>query len=105
MWDELEYTRVAVAGGVVDPGHRVALRVPGHGLTLHRQYHVLKIFNILSLDDRWYHKTDLVKFVMCTLVSRDYVPFCKYIKRHLYPGKQGTHDKLNQIRLFVQGLS
>ena len=40
---------------------------------------------------------DLVKFVMCTLVSRDCVPFCKYIKRHMYPGYQGTHHKLNQI--------
>ena len=35
---------------------------------------------------------------MCILVSKDFVPFCKYIKRHLYPGNQGTHDKLNQIR-------
>ena len=26
---------------------------------------------------------DLVKFVMC--------PFCKYIKRHVYLGNQGTH--------------
>ena len=41
---------------------------------------------------------DLVKFVMCTIVSRDCLCFCQYIKRHLYPGNQGTHDKLNQIR-------
>ena len=40
---------------------------------------------------------DLVKFVMYTLVSRDCVPFCKAIKRHVYPENQGTHDKLNQI--------
>ena len=38
---------------------------------------------------------DMVKFVMCTLVSRYCVPFSKYIKRHAYPGNQGTHDKLN----------
>ena len=35
---------------------------------------------------------------MCTLVSRDYLPFCKYIKRHVYPENQNTYDKLNQIR-------
>ena len=29
---------------------------------------------------------DLIKFVMCTLVSRDYVSFCKYVKHHVYPG-------------------
>ena len=28
----------------------------------------------------------LIKFVMCTLVSRDYVSFCKYVKHHVYPG-------------------
>ena len=44
------------------------------------------------------HKRDLVKFVMCTLVSRDSVLFCKYLKRHVYPGNQDTHDKLNQIQ-------
>ena len=27
----------------------------------------------------------------CTLVSRDCVPFCKYIKRHVYPGKTRVH--------------
>ena len=25
-----------------------------------------------------------------------YPPFCKYINRHVYPGNQGTHGKLNQ---------
>ena len=40
---------------------------------------------------------DLIKFVMFTLVSRDCVPFCKYIKLHKYPDNQGTYDKLNQI--------
>ena len=43
-------------------------------------------------------KRDLVKFDISTLVSRDCVPFCKYIKRYLYPRNQGTHDKLNQIQ-------
>ena len=45
------------------------------------------------------HILDMVKFVLCTLVSGDCMPFCKYIKRHLYPGNQGTHDKLNQIQI------
>ena len=40
---------------------------------------------------------DLVKFDMYTLVSRDYAPFCKYMIRYVYPGNQGTHDKLDQI--------
>ena len=35
--------------------------------------------------------SDLDKFVMCTLVSTDGVPFCKYIKGHVCPGNQGTH--------------
>ena len=43
--------------------------------------------------------SDLVKFVMCTPVFRNCVPFSKYIKRHVYLGDQGRHDKLNQIRL------
>ena len=38
--------------------------------------------------------SDLVKFVMRSRVSRDCIPFCKYIRRHVYPGHQGTHDKL-----------
>ena len=41
---------------------------------------------------------DLVKFVKSTLVSRDCVSFHKYIKSLLYPGNQGTHDKLNPIQ-------
>ena len=48
---------------------------------------------------------DLVKFVMCTLASRDFAPFFKYMKRHVYPEHQSTHDKLNQIRSFVGLLS
>ena len=39
----------------------------------------------------------MVKFGMCTLVSRDGVPFCNYIERYVYYGNQGTHDKFNQI--------
>ena len=45
---------------------------------------------------------NLVRFVMCTLVSRDCVPFCKYIKRHVYPRTQDTHDKLNKIRFLLR---
>ena len=41
-------------------------------------------------------KPDLVKFVMCTLVSKDCIPFCEYIKCYVYPGNQGTHSELNQ---------
>ena len=33
-----------------------------------------------------YNKLDLVMFVMCIMVSKDFVPFCKYIKYHVYPG-------------------
>ena len=42
--------------------------------------------------------SDLIKFVS-TLVSSDCVLFFnfKYMKSHVYPGNQGTHDKLNQI--------
>ena len=39
-----------------------------------------------------------IKFVMSTLVSRDCLPFYQNIKRHVYPGNQGTHDKLYQIK-------
>ena len=42
---------------------------------------------------------DLVKFIMCTLVSREYLSLYKYIKRHVYPVNQGTYDKLNQNRI------
>ena len=35
---------------------------------------------------------------MCTLVSRDCVPFCRHMKHHVYPGDQGTHNKLDQIQ-------
>ena len=48
------------------------------------------------------NNTDLVKFVMCTLVSRDCLRFCYYIKHHLYPGNQGTHDKLDQMCISPQ---
>ena len=43
-------------------------------------------------------RLDLIKFVMCTLVSRDCVPFSKFIEHHVYPGIKGTQDKLNQIQ-------
>ena len=39
--------------------------------------------------------SDLVKYVMCTLASKDCVPFCKHLKRHVHTGIQGTHAELN----------
>ena len=44
--------------------------------------------------------SDLVQFVMRTLVSRDFVPFCKYIKRQMYLGNQAKHAKLYKILSF-----
>ena len=41
---------------------------------------------------------DLVKFVMCTLVSRVYMTFYILTKGYTFPRNQGTYDKLNQIR-------
>ena len=43
---------------------------------------------------------DLVKFVMCTLVSRADMTFYILIKMHTVPEHKGTHDKLNQIKIF-----
>ena len=37
--------------------------------------------------------------LMCTLISRDCVHFCKYTKRHVCPGNQGTPDKLYLIQM------
>ena len=42
-------------------------------------------------------KSDLVKFVMCTLVSRVHIPFYKLFKGYTVPGNQSAHDKLNQF--------
>ena len=39
------------------------------------------------------------------MISHVYPGFkglCKYIGHHVYPINQGTHDKLNQIRLYNQ---
>ena len=36
---------------------------------------------------------------LCTLVSRNCVPFCKCIKRHVYPGNQVTHDDLRSKQI------
>ena len=44
---------------------------------------------------------DLVNFVVCTLVSRDCVHVYDNMKCPLYPGNQGTHEKLIQIHFFV----
>ena len=44
--------------------------------------------------------SDLVKFVMCALVSRVHKTFYILRKGFTVPGNQGTHDKLNQIFKF-----
>ena len=63
------------------------------------------------------HFLDLVKFVMCTLESRLHLTFYVLTKGYTVPafqgtndvlhaykraGNQSTHDKINQIRLFVE---
>ena len=40
---------------------------------------------------------DLVKLVMCTLVSRVHMSFYILTKEYTVSGNQGTHDKLNQV--------
>ena len=42
--------------------------------------------------------SDLVKFVVCTLVSRVQMTFSILTKTWTVPGNQGTHDKLNLIQ-------
>ena len=44
--------------------------------------------------------SDLVKFVMCVLVSRVYVMFYILRKGYTVPGNQGPHEKLYQIPNF-----
>ena len=44
-------------------------------------------------------KVDLVKFVMCTQVSRVHMMFYILTKGHTVPENRGTHDKLNQIEI------
>ena len=41
---------------------------------------------------------DLLKFVMCTLVSRVHITFYILKKEYTVPGNQVKHDKLNQIQ-------
>ena len=43
-------------------------------------------------------KSDMVKFVMCIPVSWAHMTFYILTKGYTFPGNQGTHDKLNQIR-------
>ena len=50
---------------------------PGSDSSTHK---VLPKSNILEVKPFDLAVLDLVEFVMCTLVSRDCVPFCKYIK-------------------------
>ena len=60
--------------------------------------HCQMVINYYSNLYHIIYAKDLIKLVMHTLVSRDCVPFCKYIKRHVYLRNQGTHDKLNEIQ-------
>ena len=62
---------------------------------------LLKIIFVLNCCIFFFIFSDLVKFVMCTQVSKDCVPFCNCIEGHVYPGFQGTHDKLDQIIFFL----
>ena len=41
---------------------------------------------------------DVIKFVMCTLVSRAHMTFYILTKWYTVPVNQGTYNKLNQIR-------
>ena len=43
---------------------------------------------------------ELVKFVMCILVSRVHMMFYILTKGYTIPGNRGKHDKLNQIQYF-----
>ena len=45
---------------------------------------------------------DLVKFVMCTLVSRVYITFYILSKGYTVPENQCTHNKLNQIQVIYR---
>ena len=50
----------------------------------------------LTIDNPM-ENSDLVKFVMCALVSRVHMMFYTLRKGYTVPGNQGIHDKLNQI--------
>ena len=41
--------------------------------------------------------SDLVKFVMCALVSRVHIMFHKLTKGYIVPGNYSTHGRLNKI--------
>ena len=53
-------------------------------------------------DDQEVLFLDLVKFVLCILVSRVHMPFYILTKGYTVPGNQGTHDKLNQIQKLLE---
>ena len=63
---------------------------------LHRWIMTVHINPHFNLEKIW----DLVKLVMCTLVSRVHMTFCILTKGHTVPKNRGTHDKLNQIQIF-----
>ena len=54
------------------------------------------IENLYPYEKSW----DLVKVVMCALVSRVQMMFYTLRKGYTVPGNQGIHDKLNKIRKF-----
>ena len=51
-----------------------------------------------KLLDKYLENSDLVKFVMCTLVSSVHMSFHKLTKGYLVPGNQGTYDKFNPFQ-------
>ena len=68
-------------------------------------YRVFDKYVFLKLEIFWWKKLsfrkslDLVKFVMCALVSRVRMMFYTLRKGYTVPGNQGIHDKLNQIQI------
>ena len=79
------------------PNSKVVFGEEGQVLADSSKTKVIFVFSFLPLAFLLLFIDDMVllKFFVCTLVSRDCVPFCKYIKRHVYSCNQGTHDKLN----------
>ena len=63
-------------------------------LRVYRRFTEILVILILEMY-KIVEKMDLVELAMCNLVSGDSLPFCKNIKRHVYPGNQGTQNKLN----------
>ena len=62
-----------------------------------RSYGRLVGLVLIGICSNRVQKSDLVIFVMCTLVSRVHMTFHILTKGYIAPGNQGTYDKLNQI--------